>query len=297
MTHPLRHFLEAVGTALQSDPMQARVMGSWDDPTSRPTVRIAPSATPAQIKALNETIGGPMPESLREVLQEVSARIEIAWVLRGRYVKADWGGQTVETEVTPPDALLEWNRGLNADGTAPEGAKRTPRFISGAIRFDLNSIAAAIAGVDGWQSVYADAEGLDADTRAHFALIRDFMGAGLPVMTAPNGDWMAIDQRDATECLLHVSHEGEDAGIEIDLTLPQFLAHQAWLGPVWCDFPQVYQFSDKVEDVIPGDHRVTEAHFSALSEQGRIWRDWFWQGSGLADPDPSLLIRCDPPTS
>lgn len=290
--HPLREFLGRVGQALKSDAMAARVMGDWDLRGVRPVTRLAPPATGAEIAALERAVGQRLPESLRVVLAEVSREIDMSWFLRARYAPNAQGFRDLVPEVAVPDALREWDRGLHADGTPPPGAQRVPRFMSGGIRFSLEGVLRAARGVGGWRDVYADDPSMDEDTRAHYALIRDFMGAGLPVMTAPNGDWLAIDMRDGEECLLHVSHEGESAGIEIDLSLPGFLAQQAWLGPVWPDFSEVYAFSDRVEDVIAGDYRVQTADFGAESALGETWRGWFWGEVDPGPPDETLRRRC-----
>ena len=291
MAHPLRTHLETVATTLRSDAMAPRVMGLWDDPTSRPKASIGPRASAVDLRRLSATLGGPLPESLREVLQEVSAEITIAWAMRGHYEDASWGRQVV-TDVTPPSPFMQWDRAPQADGTMAPGAVKRPVFISGGLRFSMAQLESMLTAVPDWQAVYADHPQDDADLRDHYNLIRDFMGAGLPVMRAGNGDWLAIDQRDTTECLLHVSHEGEVAGMELDLTLPNFIAHQSWLGPITPDFTELGLFSSAQRDVVDGDYRVTEITFDATSDTGRIWRDWFWGDAGLPAPDPSLLARC-----
>lgn len=295
MSHPLRAHLETVAGALRSDAMVARVQDSWNDPTSRPEALIGPPATRRQMRRLQDTHGGPLPDTLREVLEEVSANIRLSWAMRGQYEKADWGGKKVVTDVTPPEPFLEWSRAPQADGTPSPGAVKSPFFISGSLYFSLDEIEKNLQRGANWQDVYPDDPSADADTRAHYALIRDFMSAGLPVMVAGNGDWLAIDQRDNDECMLHVSHEGEEAGMEIDLTLINFLAHQSWLGPVTPDFMEVFTFSNSITDVIPDDYRVREVTFDATSEKGKLWRDWFWGEAGITPPDASLLTRCSGP--
>ncbi len=292
MTHPLRRHLLNVAAALRTPAMAARVMGRWGQPGSTPTAHIGAPATIAQLRHLRDTIGAPLPDGLQEVLQEVSADIDLQWVMRGHYRTASWGGQEVVTDVTPPDPFMMWSHAPAADGSRSPNAVKKPLFISGGLRFGLSEIEQAVLGQPGWQSVYADNPQDDAETRAHFDIIRDFMGAGLPVMTAGNGDWLAIDQRDESGCMLHVSHEGEEAGMEIDLTLPNFIAHQSWLGPITPDFSEIFAFSDSITQVVPGDHRVQDVSFDAQSRSGRIWRNWFWADSDLVPPDPGLLTRC-----
>jgi hypothetical protein len=291
MTHPLRKFLEEIAGRLTSDAMAARIQGNWDNPRSRPTVRIAPPASAAELAALEARIGHKLPASLREVLGEVSASIEITWVLRGHNVPAPWGGEMIEVTAEVPDRFMEWDRAPMPDGTYSEGAKRYPRFMSGGLRFSLAGVEAAVAGLPGWASIYDPASAGDTETSAHFEVIANFMMAGFPVLTAPNGDWLAIDQRDGAECLLHVSHEGEEAGIEIDLALPNFLAHLAALGPLWPDFGEIFAFSHAVEEVVPGDYRIRTGSFDADGEAGTAWRSWFWGGSPPVPP-AGLLARC-----
>lgn len=102
---------------------------------------------------------------------------------------------------------------------------------------------------------------------------------------------MAIDQRVSGGCLLHVSHGSEEAGLEINLSLPQFLAQQAALRPVWPDFSERFSFPDVITEVIPGDYRVREARFSLQSPLGIAWRDGF-RGGGALMPANALLERC-----
>jgi hypothetical protein len=289
--HPLRTFLKEVGRRLTDDAMTARVQGNWEDPSSRPVVRIGPPAGAAKIAALEARLGRGLPPDLREVLSEVSAEIEIAWVLRGHYVPASWGGQTVEVTVEVPEAFLEWDRAPMPDGSYSPDARRNPRYLGGGLRFSMDGIEAAVAGLSGWTSLYDPARADDPDMAEHLEVITDFMTAGFPVMTAPNGDWLAIDQRDGSGCVMHVSHEGEEAGIEISLSLPNFLAHLAALGPVWPDYSEIFAFSDSVEEVVPGDYRITAASFRADGAAGALWRAWFWGGSPPAIP-PGLIAPC-----
>ncbi|QDC08533.1 hypothetical protein FHY55_04435 [Oceanicola sp. D3] len=275
MTHVLRGFLLELGARLRSDEMARRVQGSWDNAATRPRVTIDPPATAAQLAALEAELGEPLPPGLREVLGEVSAGIEMIWVLRGHHVPTSYG-QRVETTVTPPDRFMSWSHTPNADGTYPEGARYRPDIISGGFRFSLDGVRQAHQGRAGWLEAYADDPTMDAETRSHYAVIRGVMAAGFPVMTAPNGDWLAIDQRTDDGAMLHVNHEGEEAGIEIDLDFPRYLAHLAWLGPVWPDFSEMFTFSARNEEVVPGDYRVQSAEFGGASEAGAAWRAWFW---------------------
>lgn len=280
--HPLRQHLARVGAALASGPMAARI--------NRDSLcRLGAVATPQELAALEGELGFPLPRTLREVLGQVSADIEISWSLRSRETVDAAGFPRNEYLVQPPDEFLEWSQAPDAQGNYPPSARRVPRIPSGMIRFSLAGMRRAVGSLPGWLDLYRDDPDHDDETRAHFALIREFMSAGLPVWTAPNGDWLAIDLRDEDERLLHVSHEGEEAGIELGLTLPQFLAHLSWLGPVWPDYPMIFMFSDETDDVVPDDPRLQRADFDARSEAGGKWRQWFWDMTGLADPPPELL--------
>ncbi len=225
------------------------------------------------------------------MLGQVSGNIEIIWGLRSREVTDADGFPEVEYPVTPPDAFMEWSQAPDTQGIYPSDAYRSPKITSGGMSISPRRVLEAAAALPGWLNLYADDPGHDSATRAHFAVIREFMSAGLPIWTAPNGDWLAIDMRDGDEHLLHVSHEGEEAGIELGLTLPQFMAHLSWLGPLWPDFPHIFDFSTRTSEVVPGDPRIMRARFDATGTRGREWRDWFWAGIGLPDPSPGLLGR------
>lgn len=280
--HPLRAHLEHLGRALNAAPMRARIDAGT-------VFRLGPAATPDELAGLEADLGAPLPATLREVLGQVSADIEIVWSLRGRQ-GADGGGLTETGDlVLPPEPFMEWDEAPDAQGNHAATARRRPSIESGGIRFSLQGVRAAAGALAGWQDSYADNPDYDAETRDHFSLICDFMGAGLPVWTAPNGDWLAIDLRDDSQQLLHVSHEGEEAGFELGLTLPQFIAHLSWLGPLWPDYSELFAFSDPVVDIVPGDPRLRRAHFDARGKAGLIWRQWFWDQAGLPDPAPEIL--------
>ncbi|MEJ6396234.1 hypothetical protein V8J82_23470 [Gymnodinialimonas sp. 2305UL16-5] len=100
--HPLREFLLQIGAHLQSDAMTHRVMGHlpWgaemvEYVDLRPAVRIDPPASPAQIAGLERDV--PLPASVREVLSEVSAYIEIRMKVAplGQYSDMGWDGVNV----------------------------------------------------------------------------------------------------------------------------------------------------------------------------------------------------------
>ncbi|NPD15465.1 hypothetical protein HOY34_09665 [Xinfangfangia sp. D13-10-4-6] len=73
--HPLRQFLLEIGERLRSDEMAARVQGDWKRPGSRPIVRIAPPASPAEITEPEARTGQTLPEELCEVLGEVLGEV------------------------------------------------------------------------------------------------------------------------------------------------------------------------------------------------------------------------------
>ncbi|MEJ6392367.1 hypothetical protein V8J82_03815 [Gymnodinialimonas sp. 2305UL16-5] len=276
--------------------MTHRVMGhlpwgaEWVEHVDlRPVVRIDPPASPAQIAGLERDV--PLPASVREVLSEVSAYIEISWELRGRPVLRD-GFRDIEYDRLPPEQFLEWSVSFPAGETPPDGAFRYPNPSSGGLRFSLEEVAANRPGALGWIDVYDPARAYDAEDAEHRQLLVDFMARGAPVMTAGNGDWIAVDEREGLGCLIHASHEGEVAGYEIDLDLVGLLTHQAWLGPSGIDFTEIELFSN-VAEVVPGDYRVMSAHFDADAPNGRSWREWFW-GDLNPVPDTSLLRRCAP---
>ncbi len=289
--NPLRSHLEAVGAALRNPAMAKRALGEWGRQSAGPDISFAPPAGASEIRALEDALGRDLPATLRTVLTEVTSDIKLLWHLPGDRIQTDWGYR-VEPRVTLPEPFQEWSHGLNADGTRSAHARRTPKIMSGGLYFGLEGIRRAAEGFP-WSGTYDYMREITTDPEelAHYDLIEAFMGHGLPILTAPNGDWLAIDLRDDRERLLHVSHEGEEAGIELDLTLSQFLTHLTWLGPVWPDFSEIFEFSTEVTEVVPGDPRIQFARFDAEGAHGTIWRDWFWQEFGPPRPDPLLLAR------
>lgn len=291
--HPLRALIEDVGQRLTSDAMAERVMGQWDTPGSRPVFSIAPPLARDEIAGVERLLGQELPSSLLEFLTEVTSDFKLSWGLQANMVPNSYGGRSPEYAVTLPDGLMEWSHAPLSDGTYPDGAKQYPIISSGRAALSIENLLATARGLAGWLEIYDPAQASTEDERSHLEIISNFMASGLPILTAPNGDWLAIDQSDDAECLHHVSHEGGEAGIEIDLDLIGFLTHQMLLGPVWPDFLEIYKFSDNVRDVVEGDYRIQSADFSAFGVKGEAWRDWFWGG----DPPvaaPELLDRCGP---
>lgn len=147
----------------------------------------------------------------------------------------------------------------------------------------------------GWVDVYRDTNYGDADSVAHANAIADFMEASFPIATAPNGDWLAIDLRDGCEQLVHVNHEGEEAGIEIAQTLPQFMLAQAMLGFVGIDFPEVFSFAGSDAVYSNATPYVSDVDFDARRGSNPVWADWFWEG--IARPtipdDLFELVSCN----
>ena len=282
MTHPLRTHLEAVGTALRHPAMAERVHEA-------PTAALGPPATEAMVADLERDLGQALPAGVRTVLLRVSAKASFDWSLKRRTWLADEGYLASEALVRPPDAFMEWDRAPFPDGTPVPGASLGPSIWGGGLEFSLDTIRQAALGVPGWLDVYGEeGAGDDADLREHFGVLRAFMRRGVPVMTAPNGDWVAVEAE--TGRVLHVSHEGEEAGIVFDLDFTGFLTHLAWLGPIHPDFSELLAFSGETV-AEAGDDRVRRAAFDAAGEKGTLWRDWFWTGTDLPAPDASLLRR------
>ncbi|MBT0957087.1 hypothetical protein IV417_06800 [Alphaproteobacteria bacterium KMM 3653] len=272
--------------ALASPEMRARVMpvGDW------PLVRIAPPASAADMRAFEAQVGD-VPDGLARFFRDFSAGVEVAWQLRGRFDPP--GSYHLVPDEMPPEPFMEYPRAPDAQGNYPPDLEQVPVITSGSLNLTLEGAARAFAAVPGWIDLYTPPPGGNPRQAGHFRGIREFMVGGHAFATAPNGDWLAVDQRAGTGCLLHVSHEGEESGIEIDLGLAEFVLHQAMLGVPGIDYPQVFMFSRTVEYSAGVDAPYSEATFDALSDAGEIWREWFWAplGGPLA-VDPALLGRC-----
>ncbi len=245
-------------------------------------------ASEAELSAVEQEIGATLPSDLRRFFAAVSKEIEVSFRLPGKRLEAaPW----FDYEELPPERFVQWAYAPAADGSIQEFSYRSPILTGGLFRLKLEDVLQAYGAVDGWRAVYDPETAADEEMADHSRGLLEFFDAGFAFATAPNGDWLAVDQRDGSERLLHVSHEGEEAGIELDQGLFQFVGHQALLGFPGYDFPNLFLFNTAPEtDEEPVYPIVTDVAFRATGETGQAWQDWFWRGDL---PEASALLAGD----
>ncbi len=249
---------------------------NWADGDPRPFFFAGNRAREALLSHAEDRLGQPIPSTLRRFFLDCTDMLVVDWAFRSRRIEGDSGTQRIITlEELPPDAFVQTSRGW-IDGIE----RLTPAVWSGGIEISLHGMVRAFQARTGWVETYRDVDYGDDALKAHFNRIADYMEVGFPFATAPNGDWLAIDLRDGCERIMHVSHEGEEAGIEIDMTLPQFLMHQAMLGFPGIDYPELFAFAGGEIATLggPDSPYVSEVPFDARGGDNPAWTDWFWDG-------------------
>lgn len=110
---------------------------------------------------------------------------------------------------------------------------------------------------------------------------------GIPVLVAPNFDFLCIDLQQPGEKLIYISVNGTD-DLMLDLTLPRFLTHLTWLEP-WPDWNQIERFA--TEDVpLNVDPPMRRLRFDAEGPEGTAFRKKVWKGR-VSRPSEVLLER------
>ncbi|MDO5630595.1 MAG: hypothetical protein Q4G22_02030 [Paracoccus sp. (in: a-proteobacteria)] len=243
-------------------------------------------ATQAEITAVEDEIGTAMPQELQNFFLYVSKEIVIRWGLPSRPANLadEWGRRIYPEE--PPEAFMQWAYAPGPDGDPGPDNYKSPEIEGAALVLALSGpsgVAAAFRHRESWRDFYDPERAANNVERDHFQQILDFYDAGFPFAIAPNGDLLAIDMRDGADHLMHLSHEGEVAGIELDTRLAQLMAHQAILGFVGFDFPVLQRFNAR--PVAEQDDVIELVSFRSDTADGQLWADWFWLGNPPGWPE------------
>ena len=288
--HPLRQFLLEIDERLRSKAMAARVQGEWNRPQSRPTVRIEPPASLAEISALEDRTGQALPEEVREVLGEVSREIHIEWSLRSR-IPFGLRRRKPVLAVNLPDAFMRQCVGEAPDGTPCTPSRMVPHFIDGNMRFSIGDLENAFTAHAVILEDHTPKPFMCGSDARYFSSVHAFLSRGFPISVTPWQDWLAMDRRAGTGTMLQFSSDVFDtAASEIKLGLVQFLAAQAALGPISPDLRSIRVFSTGHAQLPESPELFCHAGFSVDTPNSLLWREWFWGGQPPEIP-AALLAR------
>lgn len=285
---PYWYATRAYGLQLDTLAAQGRLVAMNYGEGDLPFFDAAGPATEAILQHAEGQMGTEIPSTLRAFFKTCTQKFSARWAFAHHRYEQNNQRQTIIDSVAPPEFMRD------EVGWLDKIERQRP--IVGAGRFEI-SVLGMLRAFDarkGWVDMYRTRSG-DADTDAHFNGVADFMEAGFPFATAPNGDWLAIDLRDGCQQLMHVSHEGEEAGIEIAQTFPQFMLQQAMLGFIGFDFPEVFRFSGNEVHTSDTTPYISEVNFDARDGKNPIWTDWFWNGFARpVVPDEMLeIVTCN----
>lgn len=242
---------------------------------------IAPPATEAELSAVERQLGKRLPDSLRQFFGEVSSGMDISWEPHTRIVRH--GDQDIDVIHPPlPESLLQWAYTPGYDGSIQDFNYRSPKISGGLLRFGPSEVISAHQGRDSWLAIYDPKDATDPETREQLEGLHAFFLAGFPFATTQNGDWLAVDMSTTGERLQHVSHEGEEAGIQLDQQLSDFMVEQTMLGFPGIDFSELFLFdADAVSNQANAAEyaEVRDIRFRADSPAGIDWMKWLWTDS------------------
>lgn len=264
--------------------------GSWDRQGVPIKIDIRPPAGEAAVAAMEAEIGQPIPPRLRQFYRDVSAGIEIEWLIPGKRVTLPSGASDVRYDILPPPPFQYAN-----------GEQMEPTINAGHIRLFLADTADNLRTMAMWIDGFRESEQLYPDEPAsilHYQRYAQWWERGFPLGQDMGGNVIAVDRQDERERLLWLSHEGADEpGWFLEHDLMEFLLIQSRLG--WTGFrgleffffhdknasagdrEQAYlrRYSSDGEDapLPPSSYRLDDH-----SEQAKIWREW------LSLPDPRL---------
>ncbi|WAJ26900.1 hypothetical protein [Antarcticirhabdus aurantiaca] len=265
--------------------------GSWDRPAVPITVDIRPPAGEEAVGAVEREIGEPIPPALRRFYRDVSAGLEIEWLLPGRRVVMPEGWSSVVYDLVPPAPFRK------PVGEPPNPVE--PTINAGHIRFFLDETPMLLRDMEVWKQNFRDVETMEADdpgVRLHYQRHRQWWDRAFPLGMDLGGNHIGVDRADEAGRLLWLNHTGSDApGWFIDHTLPEFLLIQSHLG--WTGFRGIEFDFFRDEAAEPGERerRYLEAHaadgewallppttyvLNDRSEAARQWRRWL----GLPEP-------------
>ncbi|WP_338664288.1 hypothetical protein VQH23_03805 [Pararoseomonas sp. SCSIO 73927] len=194
--------------------------GSWDRPGVPIRADLLPPAGEAHVAAAEARMGRPMPPGLRHFFREVTAGLDVAWMLPGRRRVTAMGLARVEYAAVPPPPF-------GRPGPPPD-----PVINAGGLRIALDDAEALGGEWRQWRDARRESERGAADPaeRAHHRYHAEVWERGYPIARTMGGDIVAVDTADTAERLMVLRHDGDDApALLLGQDLRVHLAQQARL--------------------------------------------------------------------
>lgn len=216
----LREKLESGIAGMQRAAARLGLTGSWDQVGIPVRATLLPPASEARIAAIEAEVGRPMPPELRRFFREVTAGLDVVWMLPGKRSTTQSGSSTVNFSLFPPAPFSD------------PGPPVDPTFNGGALRIMLDDLPGFSAEAQMWLAASRELEESETDSylRAHGHYHATVWERGHPIARTMGGDIIAVDTASAEEKLIILRHDGDDApALLLGQDLPTHLMQQALL--------------------------------------------------------------------
>lgn len=275
----VREKLEKGIAAMYGAAARLGLTGSWEQAGVPVRATILPPADEARIAAVEAEIGRPMPPGLRRFFREVTAGLDIVWMLPGKRGATD-GSYAIEFSLMPPAPFSD------------PGPPADPTFNGGALRIMLDDLAGLSKEAQMWLAASRELEKSETDSylRAHGLYHATVWERGYPIARTMGGDIIAVDTVSSEERLIVLRHDGDDApALLLGQDLPTHLMHQALLLFPGFETFRMELFADEekgkaaIADFAPSVETLVREHdlylplacvIDADSPNGKAWRKW-----------------------
>lgn len=250
-------------------------------------------ASEAEVAAVEDEIGRPLPATLRGFFLGSSAHLAAGWALPVTETRNAEGVVRGTLDLMPPPRFCLHLKKYNTF---------EPLSDRGEIRISLGEVA---SNWHEWQAILRDWRAPDPhDTprgRDRTRHLLDYLERGFPVMQLADSEWLCIDTTDPRERLALMSQTTEEVpGVLLGQDLLDHLEHQGRLGFPGFEINLLSVFRDKPASIAlreayaaPYDlatvkrrrlHLPVASVTDADSEPGLAWRAWLF---GLDSPAAS----------
>lgn len=250
-----RDVLRAGIAALNRAASHRNLTGSWERPGVPVRAILRSPAGEESVAAAEAKIGRTLPAGLRAFFRDVTAGLDVNWVLPGRTYVAPSGIVLVRYAVIPPPPF------------ATPGPPPSPVINAGGLRVVLGDLPAMVGEWRMWRDMRraSEQEATDPAERAHHRYHAKIWDRGYPFARTMGGDIVAVDTHDPAERLLLLRHDGDDApAYLLGQDLATHLSHQARLAFPGFEIDRLELFADEARGQAAAD-----AFASSISEAGR----------------------------